>query len=72
MRKLSGKIYGIGAIIFASIPPVPSPPLSMPLLSPFVSQNSGKSLSDDKSLASYSIEAGKTIHMVLTLRGGFM
>jgi hypothetical protein len=31
---------------------------------------SGKQLSDDRSLESYSINAGATIHMVLQLRGG--
>jgi ubiquitin-like protein Nedd8 len=31
---------------------------------------SGKQLADDKSLESYSINAGATIHMVLQLRGG--
>ena len=31
---------------------------------------SGKQLADDKSLESYSIQAGATIHMVLQLRGG--
>ncbi len=31
---------------------------------------SGKQLADDKSLESYSISAGATIHMVLQLRGG--
>ena len=30
----------------------------------------GKQLVDDKTLESYKIEAGKTIHMILTLRGG--
>ena len=30
----------------------------------------GKQLADDNSLESYKIEAGKTVHMVLTLRGG--
>jgi hypothetical protein len=31
---------------------------------------SGKQLSDDRSLESYTITAGATIHMVLQLRGG--
>ena len=31
---------------------------------------SGKQLSDDRTLESYSINAGATIHMVLQLRGG--
>lgn len=31
---------------------------------------SGKQLSDDRSLESYNINAGATIHMVLQLRGG--
>jgi Ubiquitin family len=31
---------------------------------------SGKQLADDKSLESYNITAGATIHMVLQLRGG--
>jgi hypothetical protein len=30
----------------------------------------GKQLADDKTLESYNIEAGKVLHMVLTLRGG--
>jgi hypothetical protein len=30
----------------------------------------GKQLADDKTLDTYNVEAGKTIHMVLTLRGG--
>ncbi|KAL3793545.1 hypothetical protein HJC23_007285 [Cyclotella cryptica] len=30
----------------------------------------GKQLSDDRTLESYSINAGATIHMVLQLRGG--
>jgi len=30
----------------------------------------GKQLVDDKTLESYKIEAGNTIHMILTLRGG--
>ena len=30
----------------------------------------GKQLADDNTLDSYKIEAGKTVHMVLTLRGG--
>ena len=33
---------------------------------------SGKQLADDKTLESYSIAAGATIHMVLQLRGGGM
>mmetsp|Transcript_20075 Transcript_20075/g.33319 ORF Transcript_20075/g.33319 Transcript_20075/m.33319 type:complete len:85 (+) Transcript_20075:84-338(+) len=32
--------------------------------------HSGKQLSDDKTLESYNIAAGATIHMVLQLRGG--
>jgi ubiquitin-like protein Nedd8 len=32
--------------------------------------HSGKQLSDDKTLESYNITAGATIHMVLQLRGG--
>jgi Ubiquitin family len=32
--------------------------------------HSGKQLADDKSLESYNITAGATIHMVLQLRGG--
>lgn len=32
--------------------------------------HSGKQLADDKSLESYNIAAGATIHMVLQLRGG--
>ncbi len=31
---------------------------------------SGKQLSDDRTLESYAINAGATIHMVLQLRGG--
>lgn len=31
---------------------------------------SGKQLSDDRTLESYNIGAGATIHMVLQLRGG--
>ena len=31
---------------------------------------SGKQLNDDKTLESYNIAAGATIHMVLQLRGG--
>lgn len=31
----------------------------------------GKQLSDEKTLDTYKIEAGKTVHMVLTLRGGY-
>ena len=30
----------------------------------------GKQLADDKTLDFYKIDAGKTVHMVLTLRGG--
>ena len=30
----------------------------------------GKQLSDEKTLDFYNIDAGKTVHMVLTLRGG--
>jgi len=33
--------------------------------------HSGKQLADDKTLESYNIAAGATIHMVLQLRGGF-
>jgi hypothetical protein len=32
--------------------------------------HSGKQLADDKTLESYNIAAGATIHMVLQLRGG--
>jgi len=32
--------------------------------------HSGKQLADDKTLESYNITAGATIHMVLQLRGG--
>ena len=32
--------------------------------------HSGKQLADDKTLESYNISAGATIHMVLQLRGG--
>jgi Ubiquitin family len=32
--------------------------------------HSGKQLADDKTLESYNITAGSTIHMVLQLRGG--
>jgi len=32
--------------------------------------HSGKQLADDKSLESYNIAAGATVHMVLQLRGG--
>jgi len=32
--------------------------------------NAGKQLMDDKTLSSYNISAGATIHMVLSLRGG--
>ena len=31
----------------------------------------GKQLSDELTIASYNMEAGSTIHMVLQLRGGF-
>lgn len=31
---------------------------------------SGKQLNDEKTLESYNIQAGATIHMVLQLRGG--
>lgn len=31
---------------------------------------SGKQLADDKTISSYNITAGSTIHMVLQLRGG--
>jgi ubiquitin-like protein Nedd8 len=34
--------------------------------------HSGKQLADDKTLESYNIGAGATIHMVLQLRGGSM
>jgi hypothetical protein len=34
--------------------------------------HSGKQLADDKTLESYNIAAGATIHMVLQLRGGAM
>jgi len=34
--------------------------------------HSGKQLADDKTLESYNIAAGATIHMVLQLRGGGM
>ena len=30
----------------------------------------GRQLQDEKTIESYTVEAGKTIHMVLTLRGG--
>ena len=33
--------------------------------------HSGKQLADDKTLESYNIVAGATIHMVLQLRGGY-